>query len=225
MSSSFWKTKAAVTRSTPVTRPSAGQVFRQVGIIVAVLVVWAALFAGYMGVMGTQTPAPVAARPKAPAGAKVAAMSTLQPTRAPATAVPTVAPSATPVVAVSETRPAPTPTTVLATNTPIPATPTTAPTAAQPGAVSYAKDVQPLLDRLCVKCHGGEQTEAFLSLASYADLMKGSENGPVVTPGKSADSLLIDLINQGKMPKRGPKLLPGEIRVLTQWVDAGAPNN
>jgi hypothetical protein len=78
---------------------------------------------------------------------------------------------------------------------------------------------------VCVKCHGGENTEAGLVLKTYADVMKGSENGPVVTPGKSVDSLLIELISNGKMPKRGPKLLPAEIRVITQWVDAGAPNN
>jgi mono/diheme cytochrome c family protein len=122
-----------------------------------------------------------------------------------------------------ETTPAPTTTTA---PTAAPAKPTNTPAAANPaGSVSYAKDVQPILDRVCLKCHGGENTNAGFVVKTYADVMNGSENGPVITPGKSADSTLIDLINQGKMPKKGPKLLPAEIRVFTQWVDAGAPNN
>jgi len=55
--------------------------------------------------------------------------------------------------------------------------------------------------------------------------MQGSNNGSVIEPGKSAKSLLIDKIVQGKMPKNGPRLLPGQIRIITRWVDEGAPNN
>ena len=91
--------------------------------------------------------------------------------------------------------------------------------------MSFSKEVLPIFQSVCVKCHGGENTNASLVLKSYADVMAGSENGPVVDPGKSGNSLLIELINNGKMPKRGPKLLPAQIRVITQWVDAGAPNN
>lgn len=83
----------------------------------------------------------------------------------------------------------------------------------------------PIFQSVCVKCHGGENTNVSLVLKSYADVMAGSENGPVVDPGNSGNSLLIELITNGKMPKKGPKLLPGQIRVITQWVDAGAPNN
>jgi len=91
--------------------------------------------------------------------------------------------------------------------------------------VSFSKDVLPIFQSVCVKCHGGENTNASLVLKSYADVMQGSENGPVIEPGKSADSLLIELITNGKMPKKGPKLLPAQIRIITQWVDAGALNN
>ena len=118
------------------------------------------------------------------------------------------------------------PATATATPTPVLATPTNLPsTAGKPGTVSFSKDVLPILTSICVKCHGGEKTEQSLVLKTYADVMKGSDNGPVIEPGKLADNLLTDLINQGKMPKKGPRLLPGQIRIITQRVDEGAPNN
>ena len=64
-----------------------------------------------------------------------------------------------------------------------------------------------------------------LVLKTYAEIMTGSDNGPVIAPGNPANSLLVDLITQGKMPKNGPRLLPGEIRTITDWVAAGAANN
>jgi uncharacterized membrane protein len=90
---------------------------------------------------------------------------------------------------------------------------------------SFARDVQPILQRRCVKCHGGEKTQEGLILATYDDLLNGSWNGPVIEPGKSTDSLLIGLITEGKMPKNEPSLLPAEIRTIAAWVDAGASNN
>ena len=78
---------------------------------------------------------------------------------------------------------------------------------------------------MCVKCHGGEEVKEGLVLKTYAEIMAGSDNGPVIAPGDPANSLLIDLITRGKMPKKGPKLLPGEIRIITDWVAAGAVNN
>jgi hypothetical protein len=36
---------------------------------------------------------------------------------------------------------------------------------------------------------------------------------------------LVTLAASGKMPKRGPKLTPIQIQVLTDWVNAGALDN
>ena len=55
--------------------------------------------------------------------------------------------------------------------------------------------------------------------------MAGSENGPVVTPGNALKSLLVELVSNGKMPKRGDKLTAAEIQLLTDWVNAGANDN
>ncbi|MCC7352245.1 MAG: hypothetical protein IT330_00705 [Anaerolineae bacterium] len=146
------------------------------------------------------------------------------------TPVPTVAttqsaPADTPQAAATAT-PVPSPTVPPATPTPRPTTPANTPTPTGSAAtVSFAKDVLPLLERRCVKCHGGEKTEEGLVLKTYADVMKGSNNGPVINPGNVTDSFLNSQIVKGEMPKRQPRLLESEIKIITAWVEAGAPDN
>jgi predicted small secreted protein len=94
-----------------------------------------------------------------------------------------------------------------------------------PGTVSFSKDVLPVFQSRCINCHGGEKTEKGLNMTSYDKLMAGSEKGPVVIAGDPVNSKLIQMIQQGKMPKRGPKLLPDQLQILTDWVKAGALNN
>lgn len=91
--------------------------------------------------------------------------------------------------------------------------------------VSFAKDVLPILKSRCLNCHGGGQTQRGLSVASYDTLMAGSQNGPVIIPGDSANSLLVQLIQSGRMPKSGPSLTPAQIQTIVDWINAGALNN
>jgi mono/diheme cytochrome c family protein len=83
----------------------------------------------------------------------------------------------------------------------------------------------PIIQSRCINCHGGERVEKGLNLGSYADLMAGSENGPVIVPGDAANSLLVELVTNQKMPKRGPKLTPPQVQIISDWVAAGALNN
>jgi len=107
------------------------------------------------------------------------------------------------------------------------AQPTTPPTSAAnaTGEYSFAKDVLPILQSRCQNCHGNGRTQAGLNLTSYASLMAGSQNGAVVVVGDASSSKLIQLVNQGKMPKSGGKLLPDQLMILINWVQAGAKNN
>ena len=107
------------------------------------------------------------------------------------------------------------------------AQPTTPPTSAAnaTGEYSFAKDVLPIFQSRCQNCHGSGRTQAGLNLTSYASLMAGSQNGPVVVAGDASSSKLIQLVNQGKMPKSGGKLLPDQLMILINWVQAGAKNN
>jgi hypothetical protein len=132
-------------------------------------------------------------------------------TAAPATDPPTQAPIAT------DTAPATEP----------PATteaPATQP-AVQGATVSFANDVLPLIESRCIGCHGGDRTEEDLDLKSHASIMAGSTNGPVIVPGDAANSLLVEMVATQKMPKRGPKLTPPQVQLITDWVNQGALDN
>jgi hypothetical protein len=50
--------------------------------------------------------------------------------------------------------------------------------------------------------------------------MKGSSKGPVVIPGDSANSLLVQVQSTGK---HFANLAAEELEAIKQWIDAGAP--
>jgi hypothetical protein len=100
--------------------------------------------------------------------------------------------------------------------------------------VSFAADVKPILDRNCLECHqeGGAGYQASgLSMASHADLLKGTRNGPMVIAGDSLGSNLIVLMEGRadpsiKMPHGSSDKVPQyEIDVIKNWIDQGAKNN
>jgi uncharacterized membrane protein len=83
----------------------------------------------------------------------------------------------------------------------------------------------PIIQSRCINCHGGDRTSEGLSMKSHAELMTGSENGAVITPGDAANSLLVEMVAEGKMPKRGPKLTPDQVQLFTDWINQGALDN
>lgn len=134
------------------------------------------------------------------------------PTEEPAPATQT---SANPPTSVAETALPP---------TDVPAqAPTVEPAAA--GGVSFANDILPILQSRCVNCHGGDRIEEGLLMRSYAELMAGSDNGPVILPGNAEGSLLVELVVNREMPKRGPKLTPPQTQLIVDWVNQGALEN
>src|SRR2546430_17721834 len=73
--------------------------------------------------------------------------------------------------------------------------------------VDFAKDIEPIFANSCYNCHGPRKQEASLRLDQKADALKGSENGPVILPRKSKESVLIQAVSWArddlKMPKKG----------------------
>jgi len=98
-------------------------------------------------------------------------------------------------------------------------------TTAAGGSVSFAKDVLPIFESSCFKCHGGNKTEKGLDLKTYASVMLGSQNGAVIVAGDADNSLLFKAVSSGKMPKRGTKLTPQQLDLIKNWINSGAPNN
>lgn len=242
MSDDFWKTRTAFPRRQDVTRPSLSQVLRQIAIIALVLAVWGAILAGYLQLVDEPSDQATTTQPEPSAVVLVPSDTpTQEPTSTPMMPTETPAPTSQPDtptpatdagdVATAEVSPSPEPSatptaTALPTPTDTPVLPTDTPVAVtDTSLVSFSQDVLPILENRCVRCHGGERTEEGLVLRTYADVLAGSWNGPVIEPGSAAESYLIEMITSGKMPKRGPRLLPAEVQTITEWVDAGAPDN
>ena len=62
-------------------------------------------------------------------------------------------------------------------------------------------------------------------MRTHADIIAGSWNGTVIEPGSAIDSYLVEQIETNEMPKKGPRLLPSEIRLIKAWIDEGALDN
>jgi mono/diheme cytochrome c family protein len=104
---------------------------------------------------------------------------------------------------------------------------TPAPTATPGGAakVSYRQQIQPILDRECVGCHGGQ---AGLFMDSYDNLMAGGPGGKVVIAGDPDGSELVRRIKgqgQSRMPPGSAALAQSEIDMFVTWIAEGCPNN
>jgi hypothetical protein len=57
--------------------------------------------------------------------------------------------------------------------------------------LTYAKDIRPIFEASCFRCHGEERHKANLRLDSLEAVLKGSEDGKVIVPGKSKESPLV----------------------------------
>jgi len=97
----------------------------------------------------------------------------------------------------------------------------------RPGEISFAIDVAPVLATHCLKCHGGDETENGLSMATVDALLRGGRGGAAVVPRKGADSLLVrklkgaDIEGQ-RMPLNAPPLSDAAIAAIEAWIDEGA---
>jgi hypothetical protein len=91
--------------------------------------------------------------------------------------------------------------------------------------VDFHKEVVPILANSCLKCHANAKHEGGFSIEDRTAVLKGSDSGAVVVPGKSAESLLIRLVGGMEadriMPAKGPRLTAEQIGVLRAWIDQG----
>src|SRR6266404_648918 len=75
--------------------------------------------------------------------------------------------------------------------------------------VTYAKDIRPLFETSCFRCHAEDRHKGGLQLNSLESVLRGGEDGKVLVPGDSKNSLLVIAASQidpetAMPPKRGP---------------------
>ncbi len=93
-------------------------------------------------------------------------------------------------------------------------------------AQEFEKEVLPILQTHCFKCHGPEEQKSGLRLDSRAALLSGGDFGAAIVPGVAENSLLIEVISSSdddvKMPPKGDRLTSEQIETLKKWIADGA---
>nr|WP_246385461.1 DUF1553 domain-containing protein [Armatimonas rosea] len=86
----------------------------------------------------------------------------------------------------------------------------------------WYRQVEPLLDRSCLKCHAGVRQQGGLDLRSLQTILRGGDQGPAVIPGKPDQSRLVQYV----LPQPGPHMPPDPkkqlsadaITILKTWI-------
>ncbi len=106
------------------------------------------------------------------------------------------------------------------------------PPASDKKGVTYEKDIKPILEKSCVKCHSGDKPKSKYKIDSLDSAIKGGESGDAaIIPGNSAKSPMVayisELVEDMEMPpteKRDkyPALTKEQIGLVRAWIDQGA---
>ena len=94
--------------------------------------------------------------------------------------------------------------------------------------IDFDRDVKPIFQASCLRCHGPEKPRSHFRLDDRALALKGGNDGVDILPGHGAGSPLIRYVSgQDKdiqMPPagKGQPLTTNQIAVLRQWIDEGA---
>jgi hypothetical protein len=94
---------------------------------------------------------------------------------------------------------------------------------AQTGSVEAS--AKSILDKKCIVCHG-QTRMSDLDLRDIKTAIAGGKRGPAIVPGKASESLLYRAIKREgdlQMPPGRTPLTAAEVKLLEDWIDAGAP--
>ncbi len=95
-------------------------------------------------------------------------------------------------------------------------------------ATFYGARIAPILKDHCLLCHSSEKHRGGLRLGTYAAIMHGGKDGPVIVPGNPQASELHRRISlpagdKDAMPAEGkPHLSAADIKLMDLWIAAGA---
>jgi hypothetical protein len=89
-------------------------------------------------------------------------------------------------------------------------------------AVSFEKQVRPILMRYCGNCHGNAgKPKGDVDLRTLAAITD-PKNPPILKPGDPKGSQLLATIEDMSMPPNGPRPGRGETDVIREWIKGGA---
>ncbi len=90
--------------------------------------------------------------------------------------------------------------------------------------VDFRQDVQPLIEKNCIACHGPEQQMNAFRLDRRSAAMRGGTRSVIVPGNSSASRLYLRLVGDhfGRRMPAGGTLAPEEIAIFKAWIDQGA---
>jgi mono/diheme cytochrome c family protein len=93
--------------------------------------------------------------------------------------------------------------------------------------VDFVKDIQPIFQESCLKCHGPEKQKGDLRLDSKAAAFKGGKDGQVIVPQQADKSDLYRRIilpegSDDVMPSKGALLTKKQTDLIKDWINQGA---
>jgi len=95
-------------------------------------------------------------------------------------------------------------------------------TGAGSGQTAVAQQVEAILARQCIGCHGPEKKKGGLDLSRRTTALAGGKSGEAIVPGEPDGSLLVEKVAEGAMPPKEP-LTREQAAAVRAWVAAGAP--
>ena len=95
------------------------------------------------------------------------------------------------------------------------------------GKVEFVKDIQPILQKSCLECHGPEKPKGKLRLDSKEAAFKGGKDGVVIVSGKADQSEMyrrttLPAGNDDVMPSKGDLLTKAQTDLIRDWINQGA---
>jgi mono/diheme cytochrome c family protein len=91
-------------------------------------------------------------------------------------------------------------------------------------AVSYYRDIEPILNSSCVSCHQESMAAGGLKLDAPENLLQGGASGKAVIPGRADRSLLyqrLTMTTDKRMPPVGA-LTEEQLALIRAWINLGA---
>lgn len=82
--------------------------------------------------------------------------------------------------------------------------------------VNFVRQVKPILEKHCVRCHGDERAMKHFRLDRREWAMRA------ITPNNPGDSLLYLAIKSNFMPPAPDKISPADLEILRKWIAEGA---
>lgn len=88
----------------------------------------------------------------------------------------------------------------------------------------FSTIIAPSFEQSCIRCHNESKSRGGLKMDSAAGLSAGSENGPVIKPGKPDESRLLEVISGDKpeMPQQDKPLEQNVVAAVRAWIASGA---